>query len=84
MAAPNPAPWNDEAHKRARRLRVIKDYPEAKAIVNGVAMGEILLPGRDDLRADKTPKNCFIRVIPWKKYSWAMQIVYEFENYQDE
>ena len=79
MAAPNPAPWNDEAHK-ARRLRVIKDYPEAKAIVNGVAMGETLLPGRNDLRADKTPKNCFIRAIPWKKYSWAMQIVYEFES----
>ena len=83
MAAPNPAPWNDEAHK-ARRLRVIKDYPEAKALVNGVAMGKILLPGRNDLRADKTPMNCFIRVIPWKKYSWAMQIVYEFEDYQDE
>ena len=83
MAAPNPAPWNDEAHK-ARRLRVIKDYPEAKALVNGVAMGKILLPGRNDLRADKTPKNCFVRVIPWKKYSWAMQIVYEFESYEDQ
>ena len=83
MAAPNPAPWNDEAHK-TRRLRVIKEYPEAKAIVNGVANGEIVLPGRDVLYAEKPPKNCFIRVIPWKKYSWAMQIVYEFESYGDQ
>ena len=81
-AMPNPAPWAN-VRQRSRRLQVIRLYPDAKAIANGVANGEIILPGRDDLSGGQTP-NCFIRVIPWKKYSWAMQIVYEYEHYQED